>query len=231
MRVLITGSDGSLGHELRLHALHLGHEFEGIKMADMWRPGNQLLKDKDPCELIINNHGINHLAPIGDIGEVDTATILMQNVIKPLEIVNWAVAKKWPPARVLNIGSVTHRVPQRMTALYCASKAALVQLTRVMARELAPSGWVVNCLCPGKIEDTEMARLTDKQVEELRPGGPKGLLDEYGPPDSISWNNYALSQIPMGRFTNCMEVAEAAFKILEMPAYLNGAIIDFTGGM
>lgn len=232
-RVLITGVDGSLGRVLAGYARnYLDEPFEvaRLTMAEMWTRGSHLLDGIDPCDYIINNHGINHLAPIGDIGEVDHVSIMTQNVIKPLEIVNWAVAKGWPAARVLNIGSITHRVPQRMTALYCASKAALVQLTRVMARELAPDGWVVNCLCPGKIEDTEMSLLTDEQVMKLRPAGPP-MFYNGGRPGKDSWEQYALSQIPMGRFTNCKEVAEAAFKILDMPAYLNGAIIDFTGGM
>lgn len=226
-RILITGVDGSLGKELKNHANNRwGFEVEGIKIADMWKDARALLNYIDPCDYIINNHATNHLAPIGDIGQVDLLAILKMNVMQPLDIVNWAVAKGWPPARVLNIGSITHRVPQRMTSLYCASKAALVQLTRVMARELAPKGWVVNCLCPGKIEDTEMSRLTDAQVVDLR-------ADEEGKEGwgQFAWGQYALSQIPMGRFTNTREVAEAAFKILDMPAYLNGAIIDFTGGM
>jgi 3-oxoacyl-[acyl-carrier protein] reductase len=92
-------------------------------------------------------------------------------------------------------------------------------MTRVMARELAPYGWVVNSLSPGKIVDTRMAELTDAQVMELRGWGPD-FADEY-----------ALKTIPMGRFTDTTEVAEAAFQMLQMPSYVNGANLDMTGGV
>ena len=109
-------------------------------------------------------------------------------------------------------------VAQTHTAVYCASKAALVQLSRTMARELAPKGWVINCLAPGKIEDTRMAAITDRQVRDLR---------GWSETDA---NEYALRNVPMRRFTNCEEVIEAMLKVLALPAYINGTCIDMTGG-
>jgi len=88
-----------------------------------------------------------------------------------------------------------------------------------MARELAPSGWIINGLAPGKIEDTRMAELTDGQVMDLR-GWSKEQADDY-----------ALSLIPMKRFTNKAEVVRVITWLLSAPAYVNGAIIDMTGGV
>jgi len=122
------------------------------------------------------------------------------------------------PSRVLSVASQTYRIAQTNTALYCASKAALVQLSKTLARELAPAGWIINCLAPGKIIDTRMSQLTDAQVCELRGWNAKEA------------DRYALRNIPMRRFTDCAEVVEAMRKILELPAYINGTCIDMTGG-
>lgn len=169
-------------------------------------------------DYVVNNFGINHLSWIGTTGEEDEM-IYRCNVMGPYWVINWLVFNENPPARVVNIASATHRVPQRTTSLYCASKAALVQMTKVMARELAPKGWVINALAPGKIEDTEMSALTDQQVCELR-GWSKEQADSY-----------ALSNVPMERFTNRVEVTNAVFKLLEMPDYVNGVCLDVMGGV
>jgi NAD(P)-dependent dehydrogenase (short-subunit alcohol dehydrogenase family) len=91
-------------------------------------------------------------------------------------------------------------------------------MTRVMARELAPRGFQVNCYCPGKILDTEMTERTDAQVLNLR-GWEKEKADQY-----------ALSNVPLGRFMNPSEAAHNCLVILDFTPYVNGAIIEASGG-
>jgi 3-oxoacyl-[acyl-carrier protein] reductase len=226
MRILITGSDGSLGSTLVSKAAALGFEVAMVPMEAMYATNFKLLVDEiatiKPCNFIINNHGVNFLSPIEDEISAEGASLLMTNIAMPYEIVSAAARAKWQNVKVINVASLTYRVPQRMSSLYCASKAALVQMTKVMARELAPRGWTVNAIAPGRIDDTRMTELVNEQVNTLR---------GFSAPGGMSWDEYALSQIPAGRFTNREEVAEAIFKLFEMPSYMNGACIDFTGGM
>jgi NAD(P)-dependent dehydrogenase (short-subunit alcohol dehydrogenase family) len=63
--------------------------------------------------------------------------LLVYNVMPIYWTINALLAEGLGPCRVLSVASQTHRIPQTNTALYCASKAALVMLTKVMARELA----------------------------------------------------------------------------------------------
>lgn len=185
----------------------------GKRAIDAWMTEN----GAKSTTLLVNNFGVNHLSWIGETEEEDEG-IMRANVLGPYWIVNWLRANGEHPCRVVNISSQTYRVPQRTTALYCASKAALSHMTKVMARELAPDGWVVNALAPGKILGTEMTRLTDAQVRELR---------DFEDPDT-----YALGMIPMGRFTNREEVARAAVQLLlDTPDYVNGAVLDMMGGV
>lgn len=223
-RALITGAEQGLGqaisHDLRMH---LSVDVVNLRGAII-REGKAAIEaelasmDLSGCDLLINNFGINHLSWIGQTPDADEA-ILRVNVLGPYWIVNWLVANRLGPMTVVNIASQTYRIPQRTTALYCASKAALVQLTKVMARELAPAGWVINALAPGKIRDTEMSERTDAQVLGLR-GWSEAEAEEY-----------AVKLIPMERFTSRLEVAEAVRRLLAMPNYVNGTVLDMTGGV
>lgn len=97
-------------------------------------------------------------------------------------------------------GSVTH-------AHYSASKAAIIGLSRSLAREVAECGINVNCIAPGIIRTPMTARYTPEQVAGF------------------------LGKIPMGRFGEADDVA----KVIEFLAsdgsdYLTGQVFNVTGG-
>lgn len=231
MRVLITGSDGSLGSAL---ALKYG-AFAVCLENRIMREGKIAIEQKIDSYLqwvnithVINNYGINQLSWIGDTPQ-DDQMVLTENVMPAYWVINHLVRAyteksentkhKDYNCRVINVASATYRVPQRCTSLYCASKAAVVQMTKVMARELAPKGWVINAIAPGLIEDTKMAILTGEQVKDLR-----GWTQEEA-------DNYAMKLVPMGRATKKEEVVEAIDKIFNLPDYINGTCIDMMGGV
>lgn len=220
MTTLITGADGSLGSHLMGRipsAIGMSSGIKTKERIDLFFDDRPDMAKK--LDVLILNHGINHLSWIGDTPPEDEA-IMLTNVMAPYWVLNKLVSmRKRKPMRVVFITSQTYRVPQRTTALYCASKAALEMMMRVAARELAPHGWVINAVAPGKIEDTMMSYLTDKQVMELR-GWKREAMDEY-----------AKALVPMGRFTTKAEVATAVLKLLELPDYINGTTINVTGGV
>lgn len=219
---LITGAEQGLGESIGDLLADRGY-FILTMPGPICREGKEAIeaflgKMSHYPDVVINNFGINHLSWIGETLAEDEA-ILRLNVMTAYWVINHLVSCEMAPCRVVNIASQTYRVPQRTTALYCASKAALVQMGKVMARELAPKGWIINTLAPGKIEDTEMSQLTDAQVTDLR-----GWTKDYA-------DFYALSNIPMGRFTSRAEVAEMVVEMLHMPNYVNGAVIEMMGGV
>ena len=219
-KLLINGIETCLGKRLHEIAERQGITPHGIVSTHIRDLLGQISLSRIgewDFDYVANVAGINHLSKIGRTPPRD-AEIFTRNVMSHYNLIDYLVGENHPPARVLNVASQTYRIPQRCTSLYCASKAAIVQMTKVMARELAPSGWVVNAIAPGKMVDTNMARLTDEQVLELR-GWTKEQADAY-----------ALTNIPMGRFTTTAEVSKAMLAIFELPAYINGSIIDMTGG-
>lgn len=223
------------GHRSKTVVITGDQQGLGKGMADLFRAngynvvdfGTRITKDQiddffstsapTRIDYFINNYGINHLNWLGELTDADY-NIVDINVKNYIRTIDWLV-RLGNVCRILNISSQTYKIPQRCTSVYCSSKAAISHFTKVAARELAPRGFVVNALAPGKIIGTEMTKLTDAQVLKLR-----------------SWNQkkadkYALSLIPSGRFTTVEEVALAAIKILHLPEYINGVTIDMTGGL
>lgn len=97
-------------------------------------------------------------------------------------------------------------------AAYSASKGAVLSLTKVCARELAPLGITVNAIAPGPI-DTPMLRATMP---------PAGSGEKYA----------GTAQIPLGRVGLPAEIAAAAAYLVSIDAgFVTGATIDINGGM
>jgi NAD(P)-dependent dehydrogenase (short-subunit alcohol dehydrogenase family) len=78
------------------------------------------------------------------------------------------------PGRIVNITSVHEHVPRLGSSAYCAAKAGLGMLTKVLALELAQDRITVNSVAPGEIA-TEMTGQDESQAySEQRPGNPLG---------------------------------------------------------
>ena len=86
--------------------------------------------------------------------------------------------------KILFMSSVWGKVGACMETAYSASKAALIGLTRALAKELSPSGINVNCVCPGVIDTDMNARFSADEMAELigktpvqRIGSPKEVAE------------------------------------------------------
>ncbi|MCC7475184.1 MAG: SDR family oxidoreductase [Pirellulales bacterium] len=80
---------------------------------------------------------------------------------------------------ILNIGSVTSHRPLSRVFVYSASKAAVLNLTQNVAREFAPHGVRVNCLCPGFFPAEQNRKILDPtRVEAILRHTPMGRLGD-----------------------------------------------------
>ncbi len=158
-------------------------------------------------DILVNNAGI---FPYGAIGETAAETIeetLGLHVRAPYVAAQAALPAMPDGGRIISIGSsLGGHVPAPGVSLYAASKAALVGLTKALARELGPRGITVNLVNPGCV-DTDMNPADGPQAE-----GERAL-------------------IPLARYGRVEEVAAVvAFLAGPAAAYVNGAVLAVDGG-
>jgi NAD(P)-dependent dehydrogenase (short-subunit alcohol dehydrogenase family) len=121
--------------------------------------------------------------------------------------------------KIINIASIAGKGRSPALAAYCAAKAAVLALTRVLAYELAASGIQVNAVCPGEV-DTDLQRW-GWQVEANFRGVP---YDEVVSEE--------MEQIPLGRLEQPDDVANlVAFLASDQSDYMTGQAINVDGGI
>ncbi|MFZ0942866.1 MAG: SDR family oxidoreductase, partial [Syntrophobacteraceae bacterium] len=126
-------------------------------------------------------------------------------------LVSRAVAQimvKQKSGKIINVSSILGKISARNMTGYCASKAAVLQLTRVMALELMRDNIQVNAMCPGYI-------LTDFNRNFFESETGKGLIKKM---------------IPMNRVGQVDELKSLALYLATCPAYMTGSDIYIDGG-
>lgn len=195
----------------RLHA----HAFD-VDLADPASTRNVTQSAIDMLggvDVLVNNAGILHMAPLLDITVDDWNRTFDINVRAMLLTTQVAARAMIEAAQgggcIINMASMGGKVGSPNQAHYAASKAAVISLTRVSAIELGEHGIRVNCICPGYVL-TEMgaATRTPEMVEK--------------------WS--ALS--PLGRCAEPEDVADMAlFLASDQAKYCTGQAMNVSGGM
>lgn len=138
----------------------------------------------DGLDILVNNAAITAPALIGDITPELFDQAMTVNAKFPLLAMGRAAPLLRDGGRIVNISTLNTQLPAPGIALYCASKAALEQFTRVAAIELGRRGITVNSVSPGAT-DTELLRSANpaealKQVPAVTP------LGRLGEPEDIA---------------------------------------------
>ena len=137
-------------------------------------------------DILVNCAGVNSSVPYFEIPDDDWDRVLDTNLKSThlgCQLFGKAMAEAGSGA-ILNIGSVSADKPLSKVFAYSASKAAVVNYTRNVARELAPKGVRVNVLCPGffpaeqnrKILSPERTAVIMSQTPMNRFGNPEELV-------------------------------------------------------
>ncbi|KAF8534453.1 hypothetical protein BDD12DRAFT_756309 [Trichophaea hybrida] len=169
----------------------------------------EVKKSEKDIDILVNAAGITQHSLLFSTKPDDIADLLRTNLLGPT-LSCWAVGRNMVRRKsgvIINISSLLglHK-PLPGSAVYAASKAGVVGLTRTLAAELGPAGVRTNCIIPGYIE-TDM---TVKMTEAAR--------------------NVAVTGTPLRRFGSVEEVADAAVFLVQCE-FINGAEIVVDGGL
>jgi len=168
---------------------------------------NQIQDQRGGLDILVNNSGIIRDRTIKKMSLEEFESIIRVNLTGTFNVTQKAMAVLRNGGRVINMSSVSGEMGLFGQANYSSSKAAIIALTKVSARELARQNITVNAIAPGFIDV----------------GMSKGM------PDEVTGN--FKKQIPLGRLGDVHEIVDAAlFLASPMASYITGHVLNVNGG-
>lgn len=172
-------------------------------------------------DVLVNNAGIQHVAPISEFPVAKWDAIIAINLSSAFHTVRLAlpgmIENGW--GRIINIASVHGLVGSAFKSAYVAAKHGIVGLTKVIALETAEKGITCNAICPGYV----YTPLVEAQIESQ--------AKAHGIPREEVIRNVLLAQQPNKRFATTEEIAGiAVFLTAEAAASITGTTIVADGG-
>ena len=171
-------------------------------------------------DILVNNAGIADSAPLEDTDDAMWDRIMELNVTAPFRLTRALVPAMVRAGfgRVINIASNAGLTGYGYTAAYCASKHALVGLTRALAVDLGRTGVTVNALCPGWVE-TQMAAEASARI-----AAKTGRSDRDATAALVAMS-------PQRRLITPEEVAHAALSLCaDLARGIHGQTVVIDGG-
>ena len=136
-------------------------------------------------DILVNNAGIAQQKLFTDISEEDYDRMFDCNVKSIFNCCQLALPDMIhnKSGRIINISSMWGIVGASCEVHYSASKAAVIGMTKALAREVAPSGITVNCIAPGVIDTSMNKGFDEETIAALRDETPVGRL---GTPEEVA---------------------------------------------
>ena len=173
------------------------------------------------ADIVVNNAGIQHVAPVEEFPVEKWDAILAINLSGAFHAIRLAVPdmkrKKW--GRIINIASAHALVASPFKAAYVAAKHGILGLTKTVALEVAEHGITANAICPGYV----MTPLVQKQIPEQAKA--RGISEEAVVRDVL------LAAQSTKRFVEVSEVAAlTVFLASEEARSITGTAMPVDGG-
>jgi 3-hydroxybutyrate dehydrogenase len=171
-------------------------------------------------DIIVNNAGIQHVAPIEDFPPEKWDAIIAINLSSAFHLTRHAIPgmKQRGWGRVINLASAHALVASPFKSAYVAAKHGIAGFTKTIALEVATHGITVNAICPAYVLTPLVAKQLPDQAKT------RGITEA----EAIK---VLLAAQPTGRFVTIEEIgAFAVFLCSDSAISINGAILSMDGG-
>ena len=162
-------------------------------------------------DVLVNNAGISESKLFIDINEEDLQRMLNVNIMGTFNTTQSVLKKSMIPRKdgtIINISSIWGMVGASLEVAYSTSKAAIIGMSKALAKELAPSNITVNVVAPGAISTDMLATLSDEDMKVLT------------------------EEIPLGKIGAVEDVAATVKFLASYEArYITGQVISPNGGL
>ena len=179
------------------------------------------LKEFGAIDVLVNNAGIQHVAPIEEFPVDKWNAILAINLSASFHAIRLTLPamKARKCGRIINIASAHALVASPFKSAYVAAKHGIAGLTKTVALEVAEHGITMNAICPGYV----WTPLVQKQIPDTAKA--RGLTEQQ------VINDVLLHAQPTKKFVQIDEVAAfAAFLASDAAASITGAVLPIEGG-
>ena len=169
-----------------------------------------ILRTYHRIDALVNCAGIAHIGLFTDMTEEEWDHLFAVNVRSAFSVTKAVLPGMISEQKgsIVNVSSMWGEVGASCEVAYSATKAALIGLTKALAKEVGPSGIRVNCVTPGVIDTDMNAQLTDDDRI--------ALADET----------------PLGRIGAAEEVAKAILYLCgEGASFITGQVLGVSGGL
>jgi NAD(P)-dependent dehydrogenase (short-subunit alcohol dehydrogenase family) len=234
---VVTGASRGIGQAIALACVEAGYQVFGLSRSAPSTPGVTPVSfdAADPASveaaaarvleagtpfLLVNNAGVALSAPLHKTSLEDHQRLLAVNLTAPFLLCRTLMPAmvKAGGGRVVNVASTAGLKGFRYTATYCASKHALIGLTRALAVEYAARNVTVNAVCPGWT-DTDMLAASAANISKAT-----GRTEAEARQVLADMN-------PMGRLVRPVDVAKLClFLASDAGQTVTGAVWTMDGG-
>lgn len=166
-----------------------------------------------PLRAVINNAGIlGPVTKIVEFGDSDYDLVMNVNLRSQFLVCKAVIPTMLKQdgvvrGRIVNMSSVQGKEGMTLSGAYGISKAGVIALTKILGKEHAADGILVNCVTPTAVETTMAKIITPERRQDI------------------------MSRIPMGRFIEVEEVAAlVSFLCSDQCTFSTGAAFDLSGG-
>jgi len=210
------------GLQVAAEALNAPHErfypsvVDVSSAADVARGIDSIREKFGRIDVLVNNAGINMNKRIADLELPDWNRAFDTNLksVYMMSKAVWPVFTKQRAGVIVNIASIMGQVGGVTAPAYCSTKAAIIMLSRCLAKDGGPLGIRVNSVCPGYIDTPIMDRMLAEQ------------------PDPAATRREILNRQPLGRLGTPEDVANGVlFLASREAAFVSGSELTIDGAV